>query len=87
MQYRKIPKTGQEISALGFGCMRFQEKRGKIIEETATRQLLHAIDQGVNYLDTAIPYHMGAFLGYSFPRLVSMLKIVQIFRRIDEEAT
>ncbi|MCD4719804.1 MAG: aldo/keto reductase [Desulfobacula sp.] len=66
MQYRKIPKTGEEISILGFGCMRLPEKRGGIDEKRAKKQLLMAIDEGVNYFDTAMPYHMGAsetFLG------------------------
>ena len=66
MQYRKIPKTGEEISALGFGCMRLPEKRGKIDGKKAKAQLFMAMDKGVNYFDTAMPYHMGAsetFLG------------------------
>ena len=53
MLYRKMKKSGDELSILGFGCMRFQEKRGKIIEERATRQIRSAIERGVNYLDTA----------------------------------
>ena len=66
MQYRRIPKTGEELSILGFGCMRLPEKRGKIDKKRAKKQLLMAIDEGVNYFDTAMPYHMGAsetFLG------------------------
>lgn len=66
MQYRKIPKTGEELSVLGFGCMRLPEKRHKIDKKRAKKQLLMAIDEGVNYFDTAMPYHMGAseiFLG------------------------
>jgi predicted aldo/keto reductase-like oxidoreductase len=66
MQYRKVPKTGEELSILGFGCMRFPEKRGKIDEKRAKKQLLMAIDEGINYFDTAMPYHMGTsetFLG------------------------
>ncbi|MCG8571193.1 MAG: aldo/keto reductase [Spirochaetes bacterium] len=59
MLYRKVQKNGDEISILGFGCMRFTEKNGKIIEDMAIRQLRKAIDGGVNYIDTAFPYHMG----------------------------
>ncbi|MBN2789326.1 MAG: aldo/keto reductase [Candidatus Delongbacteria bacterium] len=59
MKYRKIIKTGEEISILGFGCMRFPQKDGQIDEEKAAKQLKHAIDNGVNYLDTAKPYHGG----------------------------
>jgi len=61
MLFRKMESTGDELSALGFGCMRLAgSKSGKIDEEKATGQLRHAIDQGVNYVDTAMPYHMGA---------------------------
>jgi hypothetical protein len=66
MLYRKIAKTGDELSILGFGCMRLTQKDGRIDEERAARQIRHAIDQGVNYLDTAWAYHRGEsepFLG------------------------
>ncbi|AKB81324.1 Aldo/keto reductase [Methanosarcina barkeri 3] len=67
MLYRKMPKNGDELSVLGFGCMRLPVKEdGTIDEERATRQVRYAIDQGVNYIDTAWPYHMGEsepFLG------------------------
>jgi predicted aldo/keto reductase-like oxidoreductase len=60
MLYRTMKSTGDELSILGFGCMRLPEKSGRIDEERATRQLRGAIDAGVNYVDTAYPYHMGA---------------------------
>jgi len=60
MLYRKIPKNGDELSILGFGCMRLAVKvDGSIDEERATKQVRYAIDHGVNYVDTAWPYHMG----------------------------
>jgi hypothetical protein len=59
MLYRKMPKTGDELSILGFGCMRLAQKDGRIDEERAARQIRHAIDRGVNYIDTAWPYHAG----------------------------
>jgi predicted aldo/keto reductase-like oxidoreductase len=60
MLYRKVPKTGDEISILGFGCMRLPQKSGGVIdEERAIRQLRYAIDNGVNYVDTAPAYHFG----------------------------
>jgi len=59
MLYRKMPKTGDQISILGFGCMRLAEKNGRIDEESAARQIRYAIDHGVNYIDTAWPYHGG----------------------------
>ncbi|AAM31311.1 MULTISPECIES: aldo/keto reductase [Methanosarcina] len=59
MLYRKMPKNGDELSILGFGCMRLPMKEdGSIDEDRATRQVRYAIDHGVNYVDTAWPYHM-----------------------------
>jgi uncharacterized protein len=59
MQYRTVPKNGEKLSALGFGAMRLPTKRLKIDEEQAIRQIRYAIDNGVNYIDTAFPYHGG----------------------------
>ena len=59
MLYRTAPKTGDKLSILGFGCMRLAQKDGRIDEERAARQIRHAIDAGVNYVDTAWPYHAG----------------------------
>ncbi len=58
MLYRTMPKTGDRLSILGFGCMRLPVADGRIDEPRATRQIRHAIDSGVNYIDTAWPYHM-----------------------------
>ena len=61
MLYRKMNKAAPELSILGFGCMRLpQRENGEIDEETATAMLRYAIDHGVNYVDTAYPYHNGA---------------------------
>jgi predicted aldo/keto reductase-like oxidoreductase len=59
MLYRRAPSTGDELSILGFGCMRLAQKDGRIDEERAARQIRSAIDRGVNYVDTAWPYHGG----------------------------
>ena len=56
MQYRTMKKTGESLSALGFGCMRLPKKGRSVDEERATRQIRYAIDHGVNYLDTAWMY-------------------------------
>lgn len=57
MQYRTMPKNGDRLSALGFGCMRLPLKGQKIDEPRAIRLIHDAIEQGVNYFDTAWPYH------------------------------
>lgn len=59
MLYRTMPQNGDELSILGFGCMRLALKDGNIDEARAISQIRHAIDQGVNYVDTAWPYHSG----------------------------
>jgi len=59
MLYRKMPKTGEPLSILGFGCMRLPVKDRQIDEPRAMRQVRYAIDHGVNYVDTAWPYHGG----------------------------
>lgn len=59
MQYRTMPKTGDKLSILGFGCMRLPMKDGAIDDERAIAQVRSAIDRGVNYVDTAWPYHGG----------------------------
>ena len=71
MQYRTMPKSSDKLSILGFGCMRLASRgRGGLIsgidKDTALRHIRYAIDNGVNYLDTAYPYHRGEserFLG------------------------
>ena len=59
MQYRKFGTLDFEVSALGFGAMRLPTKDDKIEEVEATEMLHYAIDNGVNYVDTAYPYHKG----------------------------
>lgn len=55
MLYRPDRK-GRPISQLGYGCMRFTRKGSGIDYEKAEREVLLAIDQGVNYFDTAYIY-------------------------------
>ena len=58
-----------DVSVLGFGAMRLPTKQVKddktgemksvVEEDEATKMIRHAIDNGVNYIDTAYPYHGG----------------------------
>lgn len=64
MKYREFGRLGWKVSALGFGCMRLPTVDGKpmsekVDESKSMRMIRHAIDQGVNYIDTAYPYHNG----------------------------
>jgi len=63
MRYRPLGRTGVDVSALGFGCMRLPTLGApdKIDEEAATQLLHDAIDGGVNYVDTAYFYHATSF--------------------------
>jgi predicted aldo/keto reductase-like oxidoreductase len=59
MLYREMGGTGEKVSILGFGCMRLPtlERQDDIDVELATSLLNQALDQGINYLDTAYSYH------------------------------
>jgi hypothetical protein len=60
MLYRSMKKAEPRLSILGFGCMRLPMKEnGQIDERQATKMLRYAIDNGVNYVDTAYVYHNG----------------------------
>lgn len=51
MKYRINPKNNDQLSVLGFGCMRFNKDEAEV-----ERQIIHAIESGVNYFDTAYIY-------------------------------
>jgi predicted aldo/keto reductase-like oxidoreductase len=62
MLYRKFGLSDWEASILGFGCMRLPTSDGipisvNIVEDEAIEMIRHAIDAGINYLDTAYTYH------------------------------
>ena len=56
MQYRTDAKNGKELSALGFGCMRFPSGPGGIDIDASELLVLTAVEQGINYFDTAYMY-------------------------------
>ena len=55
MEYR-LDKYGNKISVLGYGCMRFTQKAGKIDIKKAEQEIMTAYEAGVNYYDTAYIY-------------------------------
>jgi len=59
MQYRNFGKLGFPVSALGFGAMRMPVSGGILQEKEAIKMLHYAIENGVNYIDTAYTYHDG----------------------------
>ena len=61
MQYRKFGRTEKDVSALGFGAMRLpvKDSESDIDVPAAVEMIRDAIDAGVNYVDTAYPYHGG----------------------------
>lgn len=79
MLYRKFGKTNEMVSVLGFGCMRLPiigNDPTNIDEDKAIGMVRHAIDAGVNYVDTAYPYHGTGFSqgGASEPFVAKALK-------------
>lgn len=64
MKYKIFGKTGEKVSVLGYGNMRLpvvNDDYGQVDVNVAMKLVRHAIDNGVNYLDTSWPYHTGAF--------------------------
>lgn len=51
MKYRVNTKNGDQLSILGFGCMRFAKSESEV-----EKQIIYAIENGVNYFDTAYIY-------------------------------
>lgn len=95
MKKKYIEKLGLELPRLGFGCMRFPTANNKIDFEAAKEMIHYAMSKGLNYFDTAYPYHDGeseSFLGKvlpEFPResyfLTSKLPIWKIENEGDAE--
>ncbi len=97
MEYKHIKTLTAKPSLLGFGCMRFPlDENNEIDEEIAGQMLDKAINEGVNYIDTAYPYHNGTsepFVGKvikKYPRsqiyLASKLPIWLAKKKADVKA-
>lgn len=78
MENRTMKFNGktQSVSLLGFGCMRFPQKNGEIDKELSRKMVMHAVDNGVNYIDTAYPYHEGK----------SELFVKELIKDLDRES-
>lgn len=66
MNKRRVKRNGDEIFPLGLGAMRLPTKNNSIDRDLAKEYILYAIDNGINYIDTAYAYHGGeseSFLG------------------------
>ena len=60
MEYRKLGTTGEELSALGLGCMGMSFAYGPTDDKESLATLAKALDLGVNFWDTADMYANGA---------------------------
>lgn len=71
MLYRENPRNHQYLSVLGYGCLRFSKKGGSIDQKKAEAEMKLAVEQGVNYFDTAYTYPgsevcLGTFLAKGY---------------------
>ena len=71
MQYTELGKTKENVSILGFGAMRLPTKgsNDNIDENTASEILSYGIDNGINLIDTAYPYHSAGIDAVSYTHL------------------
>jgi len=90
MLHRRYGKSNEMISVLGFGCMRLPvlgNDPANIDEEKAIYMLRHAIEAGVNYVDTAYPYHGNSFTSGGASELLVAKALKDGFRKRVNLAT
>ncbi|MBN1620379.1 aldo/keto reductase [candidate division WOR-3 bacterium] len=89
MRYVRFGKTGRDISVLGLGCMRFPVKGSysEIDPHAAGEVLEKAVHEGINYFDTAYPYHggnsevfLGEFLGKELRKKVNLATKLPVWK-------
>lgn len=56
MNYRENKRNADQLSVLGYGCLRFTKKGNIIDQEKAEEEMIFALENGVNYFDTAYTY-------------------------------
>ena len=62
MKYRNMGPLNWKVSALGLGCMRLPSRRINKLraqKKDSIELIRYGIDKGINYIDTAWPYHLG----------------------------
>ena len=59
MQKKRLGKSELMVSAIGLGCMGMSEFYGRLNNEESGKTIRHALDLGINFLDTADMYGMG----------------------------
>ncbi len=88
VEYRNLGRTGMKVSNLCMGCMTFGKKTD---QETACQMVDHAIEQGVNFFDTANVYNRGVseeYLGEALARNGKRDQIVlatKVHGRMDDD--
>ena len=88
MKYRTMRFIGGEenVSLLGLGCMRFPlNEDGTIDEAQAEAMIGRALNAGINYIDTAYPYHKGESVEIPWSMFLSAL-LLAIFAEIYAQA-
>ena len=62
MEYRKFGSIDWKVSALGLGAMRLPTKKllPRVDWDESIKLIRHAIDKGINYIDTGWIYGLGA---------------------------